>query len=563
MGRFKKFAALMLAMTLVCSTGVALTACGDDPDEGGKTEQVLATKIQISDDELSMKIGGEETLTATVNFGATNRGVEWLTSNASVATVSGGVVTAVGAGEATITAKTVDGSNLTATCKVTVAATAAERLVVEQTNKPAQPDATISAGKLTFFADGTYEVDAFYAGLSAQMLFEGEYTIESGVLSFPNDVAVNVFGVDGTAHVTATVAGKTIIVNVETVGAEANAAVFTIDAAGATSLGLTLGEAVAVTGITCRTTEALELEVNRTVDVASYFTVAPENATDKSYTVTVTTGDEFGGVAGTVVTGDAVGNMTLTATTADGSFTATIDVKVVPLASRTRPAAFDTTKVVTEEISFGGSLLGMMPIGFTFKTDGTYVYSVDQTAFGGIQKEVGGFYTYEAAADGNTATVKALLHTDMEKDSTYTEDKVKTLSWTKTEDDKWTFTSDNVVMTEGGAAVPAVKPRPTELGTTYFAAETVFTGKQGGLLDVTMTFKTDGTMVLASGFMTLNCYYSYDEATKTLKYVAVDYINADGSITEAATNLNTVTVSDTNGVMSFANGNDTYTQQVA
>jgi uncharacterized protein YjdB len=49
--------------------------------------------------------------------------VDWSTSNAEVATVSGGVVTAVAAGSATITAKiTVDGIDYTATCDVTVTA---------------------------------------------------------------------------------------------------------------------------------------------------------------------------------------------------------------------------------------------------------------------------------------------------------------------------------------------------------------------------------------------------------------------------------------------------------
>ena len=45
----------------------------------------------------------------------------WSTNDSSVATVSNGVVTAVSAGSATITASTVDG-NYTATCSITVTA---------------------------------------------------------------------------------------------------------------------------------------------------------------------------------------------------------------------------------------------------------------------------------------------------------------------------------------------------------------------------------------------------------------------------------------------------------
>ena len=63
------------------------------------------------------------TLTATVTpSNATNKSVMWTSSNTDVATVSStGVVTAVADGTATITATTADGTNLSATCEVTVA----------------------------------------------------------------------------------------------------------------------------------------------------------------------------------------------------------------------------------------------------------------------------------------------------------------------------------------------------------------------------------------------------------------------------------------------------------
>ena len=58
-------------------------------------------------------------LNATVlPIDAENRSVEWLTSDASVATVTAGVVTLHKAGKATITAKTVNG--LTDNCVITV-----------------------------------------------------------------------------------------------------------------------------------------------------------------------------------------------------------------------------------------------------------------------------------------------------------------------------------------------------------------------------------------------------------------------------------------------------------
>ncbi|MBE6133923.1 MAG: hypothetical protein E7178_04585 [Erysipelotrichaceae bacterium] len=60
------------------------------------------------------------TLTATVlPANAENKNVIWSSNNTSVATISDGVVTPVSPGDATITAKSVDG-NKTATCKVSV-----------------------------------------------------------------------------------------------------------------------------------------------------------------------------------------------------------------------------------------------------------------------------------------------------------------------------------------------------------------------------------------------------------------------------------------------------------
>ena len=84
---------------------------------------VPVESVSLDKTELSLEVGGEETLTATVApTNATNKNVTWESSNTSVATVdASGLVTAVSAGTATITVTTVDQSK-TATCEVTVAA---------------------------------------------------------------------------------------------------------------------------------------------------------------------------------------------------------------------------------------------------------------------------------------------------------------------------------------------------------------------------------------------------------------------------------------------------------
>ena len=84
---------------------------------------VPVTGVTLSQNQASLyynRTPNTLTLTATVApDNATNQAVTWTSSNPSVATVENGVVTAVGAGTATITVTTADGS-FTATCAVTV-----------------------------------------------------------------------------------------------------------------------------------------------------------------------------------------------------------------------------------------------------------------------------------------------------------------------------------------------------------------------------------------------------------------------------------------------------------
>lgn len=81
--------------------------------------------VEITFDKTTAVVAAGNTLTLVPNIqplSATNKRLAWTTSKASVATVEDGVVTAVSIGEATITATATDGSNVSATCKVTVVA---------------------------------------------------------------------------------------------------------------------------------------------------------------------------------------------------------------------------------------------------------------------------------------------------------------------------------------------------------------------------------------------------------------------------------------------------------
>ena len=82
----------------------------------------LATSITLSETDVTIYTGNTLQLTATVQpITTSNPAVTWSSSNPNVATVSStGLVTAKSTGNAVITAKTSDGTNLSATCNITV-----------------------------------------------------------------------------------------------------------------------------------------------------------------------------------------------------------------------------------------------------------------------------------------------------------------------------------------------------------------------------------------------------------------------------------------------------------
>ena len=83
---------------------------------------IPVTDLELNKDSLTLQENSSDTLIATVKpDDATNRGVTWESSDTSIATVSeDGTVTAISAGNATITATAADGSGISASCTLTV-----------------------------------------------------------------------------------------------------------------------------------------------------------------------------------------------------------------------------------------------------------------------------------------------------------------------------------------------------------------------------------------------------------------------------------------------------------
>lgn len=93
-----------------------------DPTPTPTPSVVKVNSVSLNPSSLSLtKKGQTARLSATVSpSNATNKSINWSSSNNNVATVSNGVVTAVGNGSATITATAADGSGKRASCSVTV-----------------------------------------------------------------------------------------------------------------------------------------------------------------------------------------------------------------------------------------------------------------------------------------------------------------------------------------------------------------------------------------------------------------------------------------------------------
>ena len=83
--------------------------------------KTYVSSILLEPDDIEMVAGNDSVLTVTIlPETATIKELNWLTSDAEVATASDGIISAISAGTATITAKATDGSNKQATVLVTV-----------------------------------------------------------------------------------------------------------------------------------------------------------------------------------------------------------------------------------------------------------------------------------------------------------------------------------------------------------------------------------------------------------------------------------------------------------
>ncbi len=251
-----------------------------------------ATNIRMNISQATIQSGGQYQLSAIITPADASKSLRWTSSNPNVATVNNnGLVTGRSSGTSTITCTTTDGSNLSASCTITVA-----QLITSISMQ----------GSLEMNTGNTYRlsVSILPAGATGKSL---KWNSSNG----------NVATVSSDGTVTAKSPGTANITCVTTDGSKKSAT-------------CTVTVKQGVTGITLNKTSATIGVGNSTQLTAN---VSPSNATNKS----VKWNSSNTGVA-TVngngqVTGVGVGTTTITCRSSDGNATASCTVTVANVSS--------------------------------------------------------------------------------------------------------------------------------------------------------------------------------------------------------------------------------------
>lgn len=251
-----------------------------------------ATNIRMNVSQATIQSGGQYQLSAIITPSDASKSLRWTSSNPNVATVNNnGLVTGRSSGTSTITCTTTDGSNLSASCTITVA-----QLITSISMQ----------GSLEMNTGNTYRLSVSISPASA-----------TGKSLKWNSSNGNVATVSSDGTVTAKSPGTANITCVTTDGSKKSAT-------------CTVTVKQGVTGITLNKTSATIGVGNSTQLTAN---VSPSNATNKS----IKWSSSNTGVA-TVngngqVTGVGVGTTTITCRSSDGNATASCTVTVANVSS--------------------------------------------------------------------------------------------------------------------------------------------------------------------------------------------------------------------------------------
>ena len=284
-------------VTAVGNGTATITATSRD---GGKTATCKVTvgngtisleSLSLKTTNLTMNKGEKTTIYAVYNpSNVTDKVLYWSSSNTKVATVSEGVVTAVGNGTATITATSRDGGK-TATCKVTVGNGTTVKL--EKLTLNSTMEILTKGSSKTIYA--TYNP----SNVTDKVLYWKSSNTSVAKVSEGNVTAVGT----GVATITATSrdGGKT-----------ASCQIIVVD------------KNTQMKGISLKTTEKTMKKGEKTVIYATY---NPSNVTDKVI-YWVSSNENVAKVSEGTVTAVGKGTATITAITKDGGKKATCKITV-------------------------------------------------------------------------------------------------------------------------------------------------------------------------------------------------------------------------------------------
>lgn len=326
--------------------------------------------VSLNNSTLSLTVGSSETLTATVSpDNATNKTVSWSTSDSGVASVSDGLVTAVGVGNATITVTTEDGGK-TATCAVTV-------------NPVEVTSVTLDQNTLSLTKGGTATLVATVNPATATNKTVTWSSNDANVATVDVNGKVTAVG-GGSATITATAGGKSATCDVTV--------------------------SVPVTGVQLNNTSA-NIIVGETVRLKA--TVVPDDATNKNVNWTSSkpeVADISAKGAEAKVTGRGVGTSIITVSTEDGNITeeCTVIVSAVEVTS----VSLDKTTLSLERGASESLSATVLPENATYSTvtwnsSAPDVVYVDN--YGLVTALRGGTSLITATAGGHTATCEVTV----------------------------------------------------------------------------------------------------------------------------------------------------------
>jgi len=298
--------------------------------DGGKTavctvtvSNVAVSGVSLNKSSTGITVGNTETLTAIVApSNAANKNVNWSSNNTAVATVSGGVVSAVSAGTAVITVTTADGGK-TAVCTVTVSNISVSGVSLNKSST------SITVGN-------TETLTATVAPSNA--------TNKNVTWSSNNTAIATVSG----GVVTAVAAGMTTITATTVDGGKTASCTVNVSDVVVAVTGVNLNKSS--TGITIGNTEILSA------------TITPPTATNQNVTWNSGNTSVATVTAGGLVTAVSAGTATITVTTADGGKTAncTVTVNAINVTFSGVTANGSATQTTTQlTLNFSQSIPGL------------------------------------------------------------------------------------------------------------------------------------------------------------------------------------------------------------